>query len=580
MISPYLIRHLHEHAVDAGVAAIEELRELARSHEEFRGQLEKALEATAATFYENGDYEQALRFALEAAASLRQEGDRAARRSVLRLAALTTLVDVYEALGLENDAVRVRVELERLRSQLGARRASDTRGEIAFSVGPSSAAQRLPRLGVTRARSAVARDRRHWESDERWLPALGKSVIELSRALKGAGELFDAISMSEEAVTIYRGLAADNPAFLPDLASALNNLGNHYSEVGRRHDAIDAAWADSTRNLPESFAALLLAHRNREHLADTVADLHQATQLAVNGTDNTVVAQVRHRCRDQRTADPKEFDRNWHALDTTLPDWLTLDNDLLATVIEWITAPNYRAETEILASHDGLLTHPQLDTALDELALLDDISDARQRLHDAIEHGIDTTYRPLILIEQLTTWINLDTWADTRQALDTTPELMHHDSRTLLRALAENSPDDVGLRVHRLVLELAHSNSVAFPFDALNSPESASEAFAELRSKDDWTSIDTLSVLLLTATQPDNQTSSTALIHLAIARHLAGEHQQVESLILSARKTAPNSEPEWLALLVEIAPTHPNVTALTAMLTSPLPDDTNDTSGE
>ena len=33
-------------------------------------------------------------------------------------------------------------------------------------------------------------------------------------------------------------LAADNPAFLPDLASALNNLGVRYSEVGRRAEAV------------------------------------------------------------------------------------------------------------------------------------------------------------------------------------------------------------------------------------------------------------------------------------------------------------------------------------------------------
>ena len=37
---------------------------------------------------------------------------------------------------------------------------------------------------------------------------------------------------------LYRELAADNPAYLPDLAMALNNLGVRYSELGRRHDAL------------------------------------------------------------------------------------------------------------------------------------------------------------------------------------------------------------------------------------------------------------------------------------------------------------------------------------------------------
>ena len=43
----------------------------------------------------------------------------------------------------------------------------------------------------------------------------------------------------EEAVQIYRGLAAANPdAFLPNLASSLNNQSGWLSELGRREDAL------------------------------------------------------------------------------------------------------------------------------------------------------------------------------------------------------------------------------------------------------------------------------------------------------------------------------------------------------
>ena len=55
------------------------------------------------------------------------------------------------------------------------------------------------------------------------------------------GRREDALAATEEAVRLYRELAAANPAFLPDLASALNNLGNHYSDMGRREDALAAA---------------------------------------------------------------------------------------------------------------------------------------------------------------------------------------------------------------------------------------------------------------------------------------------------------------------------------------------------
>ena len=51
---------------------------------------------------------------------------------------------------------------------------------------------------------------------------------------RGRAAAHDALAPTEEAVQLYRELAADNPAYLPDLASALNNLGIRYSEVGRR----------------------------------------------------------------------------------------------------------------------------------------------------------------------------------------------------------------------------------------------------------------------------------------------------------------------------------------------------------
>ncbi len=39
-------------------------------------------------------------------------------------------------------------------------------------------------------------------------------------------------------MTIRRELATTNPAFRPDLAVSLNNLGIRYSELGRRDEAL------------------------------------------------------------------------------------------------------------------------------------------------------------------------------------------------------------------------------------------------------------------------------------------------------------------------------------------------------
>ncbi|MEB3302374.1 MAG: tetratricopeptide repeat protein, partial [Cyanobacteriota bacterium] len=60
---------------------------------------------------------------------------------------------------------------------------------------------------------------------------LGKSLSEVSRRP-------EALASTEEALKIYRELAQSNPAYRPDVAMALTNLGVMLSEVGRRPEAL------------------------------------------------------------------------------------------------------------------------------------------------------------------------------------------------------------------------------------------------------------------------------------------------------------------------------------------------------
>ena len=60
--------------------------------------------------------------------------------------------------------------------------------------------------------------------------------------LSNLGRREDALAASQEAVDIRRRLAQSRPdAFLPDLASSLNNLGGDLSNLGRREDALAAS---------------------------------------------------------------------------------------------------------------------------------------------------------------------------------------------------------------------------------------------------------------------------------------------------------------------------------------------------
>ena len=74
------------------------------------------------------------------------------------------------------------------------------------------------------------------------------SNIYLATALNHLGNLYselgqhiDALAATNEAVDIYRSDAVDNSASMAHLATALNNLGNRYSQLGRHIDALPHA---------------------------------------------------------------------------------------------------------------------------------------------------------------------------------------------------------------------------------------------------------------------------------------------------------------------------------------------------
>ena len=67
------------------------------------------------------------------------------------------------------------------------------------------------------------------------------SLITESGRLADLGRREEALAAIEEATGIHRQLAAARPdAFLPDLATALNNRSRRLAELGRREEALAA----------------------------------------------------------------------------------------------------------------------------------------------------------------------------------------------------------------------------------------------------------------------------------------------------------------------------------------------------
>jgi tetratricopeptide (TPR) repeat protein len=74
-----------------------------------------------------------------------------------------------------------------------------------------------------------------------FLPDLARSLANLGAMLSALGRRAEALEATQEAVDLYRRLAAQHPdAFLPDLARSLANLGAMLSALGRRAEALQA----------------------------------------------------------------------------------------------------------------------------------------------------------------------------------------------------------------------------------------------------------------------------------------------------------------------------------------------------
>jgi lipopolysaccharide biosynthesis regulator YciM len=76
------------------------------------------------------------------------------------------------------------------------------------------------------------------QSNPAFLPDLAGALNNLGICYRGLNSREEALKPTEEAVTIRRELAATNAAFLPELASSLNDLGISYTALGRIDEAL------------------------------------------------------------------------------------------------------------------------------------------------------------------------------------------------------------------------------------------------------------------------------------------------------------------------------------------------------
>ncbi|MCG5437837.1 tetratricopeptide repeat protein, partial [Micromonospora foliorum] len=233
-----------------------------------------------------------------------------------------------------------------------------------------------------------------------FLPELAGALNNLGTRHSEVGRQSDALAATEEAVTLYRELAATNPAFVPNLAGALNNLGNRYSEVGRQLDALAP--------IEEAVTAYRqLAATNPAFLPDLAS--------ALNNLGN----------RYSEAGRPAEQEAIWSAVlaDASPPDmaYLLLTRTAsadagISEAVDWLTTTLRQAPADramLGALHDQARRHRRPDPDRFDRAWTASAGDLPTWL--TLDPGLLATAQE---------WINTASYQDERDFLAAHPELL------------------------------------------------------------------------------------------------------------------------------------------------------------
>jgi lipopolysaccharide biosynthesis regulator YciM len=236
----YLWRYAWRHAVQAGEAGLNLLRELSAGVAPLQPDMAVALHVLSLEFDAQRKYNDAVSLAEEAvdryrvlaaenpgylpdlATALNNLGIQYSNvgRWLDAVTPVEEAVDSYRALAAENSAFLP--DLAMALNNLGIQYNDVGRWQEAVAL----------------AEEAVAGYRTLAAENPAFLPNLASALNSLSNSYGGVGRRVEAVPLVEEAVAGYRALAAENPVYLPDLAMALSNLGGRYSGVGRRLEAV------------------------------------------------------------------------------------------------------------------------------------------------------------------------------------------------------------------------------------------------------------------------------------------------------------------------------------------------------
>ncbi|MGW0187935.1 tetratricopeptide repeat protein [Streptomyces sp. NPDC003362] len=357
------------------------------------------------------------------------------------------------------------------------------------------------------------------------LPDLAGALSNLAAHLAETGDREGALEPAHEAVRLFSQLAEANPAaHFPDLAMALNNLANRLAETGDHQGALEAAheavrhYTQLTQANPAAYLLDLATALNNlaKHLADTVdepAALQAYTRAATAlsgmhpdaarlieceryafqlerseptraaglrglirmadgesvGQPGDVTLRARRTLRDyahRSETDRDLLERTWQQeTGSTAPDWLSLSDETLNLVVDWVSTPSWADSQVFWSRHHETLSSEEASVALEELALVWPVATQHQELRKVIfSAGQNAVFRQLIVRDRLQEWLQCETWDASKSFLRENGELLDESAEALLVHTGSFTSD---IAVHVTLLRIARTEDIDAAFQCV-----------------------------------------------------------------------------------------------------------------
>jgi hypothetical protein len=302
----------------------------------------------------------------------------------------------------------------------------------------------------------------------------------LANRLAETGDRQGALGPAHEAVRHYTQLAQANPAaYLPDLATALNNLARHLADTVDESASLQAYTHAATAlsgTHPDAARAIeyeRYAFQLERSEPTRVADLRGLVRMADGksaGQPGDVTLRARRTLRDY--AHRSETDRDllkhtWQQeTGSTAPDWLSLSEETLNLVVDWVSTPSWADSQAFWSRHHETLSSEEASIALEELALVWPIAARHLELRKVVlSEGRDAVFQQLIVRDRLQDWLQCETWDASKSFLQENGELLLDESAEAL--LAHTEPFTSAIAVHVTLLRIARTEGIDTAFNCV-----------------------------------------------------------------------------------------------------------------